>query len=83
MLVQVLTRKPLVERKLDHVMERLREEQGLFTAVEAAAMVSMMEGLSKVSDATGRAPMPKGWSMVRAMRQVLKCRPVVAAAASS
>mmetsp|Transcript_15588 Transcript_15588/g.29772 ORF Transcript_15588/g.29772 Transcript_15588/m.29772 type:complete len:103 (+) Transcript_15588:1213-1521(+) len=58
-LSQVLAWKPFASRKLENVMNRLRQEEGEATAVEAAGQVAMIEAYSKMSDATGRAAIPK------------------------
>ena len=40
-------------------MSRLRQEGGESTAVEAAGHVALIEAYTKVTDSTGRAPVPK------------------------
>ena len=59
LLSQILARKPFASRKLENVMNRLRQEEGEATAVEAAGHVAMIEAYSKITDATGRTAIPK------------------------
>ena len=59
LLSQIVARKPFAMRKLDNIMSRLQREEGEATAVEAAGHVALIEAYSKVTDSTGRTPIPK------------------------
>lgn len=58
LLSQMTATKPFVQANLDVIMRRIRQEESESTAVEAAGHVAMIESYTKVTDSTGKAPIP-------------------------
>ena len=69
LLCQMVSQRPFSRDRAVAIAERLRTEESMETLVETACGIGCAESYTKVSDATGKAPIPGFMSL--AMRRLL------------
>jgi hypothetical protein len=72
-LVAAVASRPVDMDSLIRAQDKVRKEQGEGTLIESALVLGWMEGFTKVTDATGRKPLPSFlWSCAKVVFGILR-----------